>query len=280
MLLMVGKIASGLISISFFSLWLFRKWHYELFLVGHVLFALLALAGLIWHVTFLQEIWPRTGAYGAASLWACTSIFRLFRILYHGRAPVDVWKDKQVVRARVQLRRPLRLFPGCYFYLYFPNSPIRLCTRGHAMNAAFWSDTAGTMHSSELVFLMQKQDGINQLARSIKNFHNIYLDGPYGHDLGIQNYENVILAAKGIGIAAILPYALHLARRRLHDDTRRGQTDISQDVVSKDSLFRDTTRKVDIFWLLEDNTQQEWLRAELRILQKLDPNNVSLFNHG
>jgi len=38
------------------------------------------------------------------------------------------------------------------------------------------------------------------------------LDGPYGRNLCLERFENVVLAAKGIGIVGILPFALALAK--------------------------------------------------------------------
>jgi hypothetical protein len=41
-------------------------------------------------------------------------------------------------------------------------------------------------------------------------------------------------------------------------------------------LFCDVTRKVDIFWTLDNNSQGLWVQRHIEALKQLDPNNVSL----
>jgi hypothetical protein len=43
-------------------------------------------------------------------------------------------------------------------------------------------------------------------------------------------------------------------------------------------LFRDATRKVDIFWQLEDPRQMDIVKEHLQSLQSLDPDNVGTLN--
>ena len=95
------------------------------------------------------------------------------------------------------------------------------------------------------------------------------LDGPLGKDLRLQKYENVMLAAKGIGVTGVLPHALSLAQRRQHDNEAKKSE-------SGKVLYRDNLRKVNLFWKLEDNSGQEWIGQQLSDLQKLDPANVGL----
>ncbi|KAI1382561.1 uncharacterized protein F4822DRAFT_423475 [Hypoxylon trugodes] len=163
---------------------------------------------------------------------------------------------------QVQLRRPLKVYPGCYFYLYFPFAPFRFMIRGYPMNVAWWNvaDAEGSGYSSELLFLMHRRGTISNIAERDGGFRKTFLDGPYEQNLSLQEYENVILTAKGPGIVGVLPHALHLAGRRLHDDRQR------MGAPSSRTLHRGKTRKVDLFWILEDNSQQRWLHTELRIL--------------
>lgn len=206
----------------------------------------------------------------AAAFWFTTTVFRLSRTLYYGIAAVDVRADEQVVRAIVRPRRPLRVFPGCYFYLYFPAASFRSRFRGYPINVAWWNaDNPGSNYSSELVFLLYRQGTISNLAKMDKSFQRALLDGPYGRDLRLYEYENVILAAKGQGIAGVLSHALHLAGRRLYDKQMLEENPTGR------PPYLDKTRKVDLFWVLEDNSQQKWVREELRSLQNLDPYNVS-----
>ncbi|KAI1462864.1 hypothetical protein F4805DRAFT_12125 [Annulohypoxylon moriforme] len=264
-------VGSALITITILSLWFVRRAQYDLFLKAHVALSLLALGTAIWHVHLTNQSCPKVAIYCAASLWGFTIIFRFLRSLYYGLITVDTWQDKQALRMQVRLRRPTKVYPGSYFYLYFPVAPFRFKIRGYPMNVAWWNvaDVEGSGYSSELLFLIYHRGSVSSLAERDGNVRKIFVDGPYGQNLSLHEYENIILTAKGPGIVGIIPHALHLAGRRLHDERQR----VMEEAYSNHTLYRDKTRKVDMFWVLEDNSQQRWLHNELRTLQKLDPRN-------
>ncbi|KAH7010608.1 uncharacterized protein B0I36DRAFT_341756 [Microdochium trichocladiopsis] len=85
---------------------------------------------------------------------------------------------------------------------------------GYAMNVAWWDGPESSPASAaSLLLLMQARGQIAPLLSQDRRKHVVMLEGPYGHDLRLQQYENVSLAAKGVGIAGILPYALDLVSR-------------------------------------------------------------------
>ena len=47
-------------------------------------------------------------------------------------------------------------------------------------------------------------------------------------------------------------------------------------------LFKDTTRKVNLFWVLEHTSQDRWVKDKLKALQRLDSGKVGqpLSGHG
>ncbi|KAH7031036.1 uncharacterized protein B0I36DRAFT_117849 [Microdochium trichocladiopsis] len=136
---------------------------------------------------------------------------------------------------------------------------------GHAMNVAWWDISESSPASSvSLLLLMQARGQIASLLAQDVRQHSVMLEGPYRYDLRLQQYENVSLAAKGVGIAGILPNALDLVNRRRHDARVRSAE------ATRKVMFRDMTRRVDLFWVLDHNSQQKWLRQELKALQALD----------
>ncbi|KAK8121332.1 hypothetical protein PG999_005452 [Apiospora kogelbergensis] len=141
------------------------------------------------------------------------------------------------------------------------------------MTAVWWDGAERTGHSARVTFLMQRQGNVAILAKDEKQLQVAYLDGPYGHDLKLQEFENIFLAAKGIGIAGILPYAMDLAQRQRFDEQLVARTARAKESTPKEALFRDKTRRIDLFWVLDDNSQQKWMREELQALQNLDPRN-------
>ena len=255
-------------------------------------------------------------------------------------------------------RRPFKVFPGGYYYILHPG-PIFTYSpfSRHAMTAAWY--TPGRLVTDIKVTSVTMLVSNHSLRRPLwldKN-QNLRLLGPYGRDLGLSGYETVILTAKGIGIAGVLPLALSLAERKLHDNRIKGEyfsqnkdvknnkrsskesktlnpmeqnahddrttTSKNTERSSEDGktlvhsseqnvhdyrvkyendssrtgsldtergtgkqlvkrpvgrgasrLFRDATRKVDLFWELERNYQDEWVSGELKALQSMDPHNV------
>ncbi|GAB0139085.1 hypothetical protein EsDP_00007300 [Epichloe bromicola] len=123
----------------------------------------------------------------------------------------------------------------------------------------------------------------------LKEARKLTLDGPYGQDLNLHLYENVFLAAQGVGIAGVLPWALELAQRRHHDNEiryriqylaeeqakllreektafgdrleeirkRRNELMLERKTLRSKRLFLDATTKVVLFWTLEDNLQMD-----------------------
>jgi predicted ferric reductase len=124
-------------------------------------------------------------------------------------------------------------------------------------------DEAASPKAAKLHFLIESQDGLTSRLVKYRSVKGVYFSGPYGQDLHLDNYENVILVAQGIGIAGILPHALHLTRRHFHKNAayRRGLA----------------TRRVDIFWLLEENSQESWAAEYLLLLQSMDPQKVCMY---
>ncbi|KAK2609306.1 hypothetical protein QQS21_002087 [Conoideocrella luteorostrata] len=103
---------------------------------------------------------------------------------------------------------------------------------------------------------------------TMDEWKRVRLDGPYGKDHRLQNFETVLLTAKGMGIVGVLPFALHLAKRRRRDDDVRRKEARLRD--SNDPVFGDLSRRVDLIWWLEDNDQEVWVSKQLKRLQVLD----------
>lgn len=170
-----------------------------------------------------------------------------------------------------------------------------------------WHDPYDASRSvSSLTFLLSRHGSHGSAISRLRGGQSILLDGPYGQELGLQKFQNLILAAKGMGIAAILPLALSLALRRNYDNQirdkiqslskmdhqlRKQQDRVSgeqkdlltqkrKDVaverlnLSQECLNRDPVKKIILFWSLEANSQMEWVQKQLKSLQELDPENV------
>ncbi|KAH8749527.1 hypothetical protein F5883DRAFT_435732, partial [Diaporthe sp. PMI_573] len=89
--------------------------------------------------------------------------------------------------------------------------------------------------------------------------------GPFTQDLYLERYETVILIAKGLGIMGVLPLALSLTHRRIHDMKKKESAALSDDL----------TRKVALFWWIDQYEPNQRLLDHLNDLQLLDSNNVN-----
>lgn len=164
------------------------------------------------------------------------------------------------MRVEVRLRRTQTIRPGQHAYLSFSDMGLRQSITSHPYAIAWWDDS---MNATSLSFLVQPANGTSCDLIRRNSFGSVRIDGPYGKDLGLEKYENVILVAKGIGIAGIISYVRHLTYRKLstgkvHEAYRRGLI----------------TRKIDVFWVLEDNTQEDWMSEWISDLREKDSQKV------
>ncbi|PKK42014.1 hypothetical protein CI102_12844 [Trichoderma harzianum] len=244
----------------------------------------------------------------SCGFWLLTTIFRILRVLWSGHSGTIIQRsgDADALQLTVRLMHPMKLQPGCYFYIFFPAFWLKYDILQSYTAMAFWyppESSYGTI--TELTFLLSRRGNHAKAISQLREGQTILLDGPYGINYELQTYETAVLAAKGMGIAAILPLALSLAARRHHDDRVRENLgtlsqrnramlkEISsatgeelerlgkkkaelakerQKFLAK-KLYRDAVKKIILFWSLESNEQIALAQEQLVALQALDPNN-------
>lgn len=214
----------------------------------HIVLSTASLASLIWHVVVRQDVILRIPSILAGSLWISSRIWISLQIYFSavGASIKKVESFQGVTKIQLSCDRAVRIFPGSYFYI-FPAGTITEYDyfNGNRMVLVWYvSDTLQRARSVELLISKQRRGPWFAEQRCL-------LDGPYGHDLAFQHFDNVVLAAKGIGISGILPFALGLIERAEND-------------------MQDTTRTIFILWRLENNNQVEWVAPQLKRLRKRD----------
>ncbi|TVY66559.1 hypothetical protein Focb16_v009840 [Fusarium oxysporum f. sp. cubense] len=233
-----------------------------------------ALGGLVWHVCLQQDgkaripIFVSCGLLGGSHLYRWVWMF----ILGHTAGNVkNLWDDGNIMRLQLGTDKPVSVFPGCYFYLFFTGPlPFYDLFHGYAMMPV-WSnpDQYVTGQASDLTFLISRTVGHHRRSLgSIFPDSRLRLDGPYGKDLKLHTFETVVLTAKGLGISGILPFALHLAARKRNDNGLRDKSARLRD--SSEPVFGDLSRHVDLIWWLEHDDQDRWVHDQLRSLQEID----------
>ncbi|KEY72888.1 hypothetical protein S7711_11074 [Stachybotrys chartarum IBT 7711] len=116
---------------------------------------------------------------------------------------------------------------------------------------------------SELTFLCEKRHMI--IHRFLEDQTLVTMDGPYGKDIKLHKFSNVNLIAEGSGIAGIVPFALAIAERRYYDKQEKRK---EQRLTS---LHLDDTRKLTVFWAMDDNEHLYWATQQIDEIMDLDP---------
>ncbi|KAM7204417.1 hypothetical protein V8F33_001719 [Rhypophila sp. PSN 637] len=251
-----------------------RPWRY--FSGIHFLLSLVTLAGWAWHVLLLRRQIGKVLAMISCAIWLGTQLYRLLRIfIWRGsRGTITNCRDVgEAIFLEFELTYSARIFPGCYFYVFFPEpSPFYNRIRGYPMMPV-WGDQTEFFTGSvrNLAFLMMKEGNhgpsLACTARGLRN-PSVRLEGPYGTDLNLSEFETVTLVAKGIGITGILPFILYLAGRKLHND---------KSYDSKKELYQDKTTRIAVIWWLEHNNQEDLVKEQLQKLEtEIDPENTCL----
>lgn len=235
----------------------------------HILFCLGAISGLVWHVLMQKSSSSKISALVCCALWGGTHSYRFTRMFLLRRYVAKVNKRRQkddVIILTLAVHKPVPFYPGCYYYLFF-NGPLPFydLLHGYAM-MPFWVDSHDGR--AEISFLMSRTGSHCMSLAALNEGEFVRLDGPYGKDRRLYNYETVLLTAKGMGIVGALPFAFHLAERRRHDDNARKKEARLRD--SSEPVFGDLSRHVDLIWWLEHNEQEDWVARHLKKLQVVD----------
>lgn len=284
------------------------------FLWIHRVIALGAVGILFWHVLQVSSTIARILVAASCGFWLFTTVFRILKVLYSGHSGtiLQLYGDTEAVQLTIRLAHPIKLQPGCYFYIFFPAFWFKYDVLQSYTAMAFWYPPEDACRAvTEVTFLLSRRGNHGNAISRLREGQTILLDGPYGMDFGLQKYETVILAVKGMGIAATLPLALSLASRQHHDERVRdklqelsqkgkavvkqklaatadkdfevlvqNKTDLAKErrELSGRKLYRDSIKKIVLFWSLESNEQLSLAQQQLVALQALDPRNVCLIS--
>ncbi|KAK7920695.1 ferric-chelate reductase [Apiospora marii] len=267
---------------------------------AHTVIALSALSSAFWHVTVLPQASPATkgSILCACSLWAILTLARIFRIIYLGTSVTVAAQSRNgdMVRIQVDTKRRVLITPGSYFYLFcWGTLCVHDISQGRPLMAIPAGDDADAALKGALSLTFIVPIGSSPgLAKALRKGNRLILDGPYGQSPPLGSFENVILAARGSGILTALPMATFIASRKRCDNLSRSHllqvqersnmqttSDPESETRRMDEvprrLFRDLTRKIDIYWILDSNSDENWLAAQISQLQMLDADRALLF---
>uniref|UniRef100_A0A0B7KRG5 Ferric oxidoreductase domain-containing protein n=1 Tax=Bionectria ochroleuca TaxID=29856 RepID=A0A0B7KRG5_BIOOC len=276
----------GLLVILATSLVWLRTAQGRWFSLCHQVLAVVALAVLFWHVLCTSSIIGKV-IIGLSCFCSSVSLgYKGWKLLFPLSATIfqaRSYDESNIVTIEAELKQKgsLHVTPGSYFLISVRHHIPSVA----AVAVLCGSETNRTTSALKFIF---SESSWNRSLIALKPSDKISLDGPYGKDYGLENYENVMLLAKGIGIVGLLPLAVDLAERKYHDSDIQNQ--ILKHEAQRNELFRnrfeeweetrrdlerkrcflDATKKVVILWCLEDYSQMKPLTDELLKLKKLD----------
>lgn len=216
-----------------------QKLSYELFLLTHVLSAVICVYSL-WEHLPAKHLLPRlylyifTVIFGA--MLALEGAIVLIRngVFHHQCSRATMTCSVGMVHLRLHLARPFHIKPGQHINLWMPSVSLGACLQVHPFVVTSW--TAGPQSTLEL-FVQPRRGFTRDLLRlasrgSPGDDRWVMFSGPHGQAVPVDEYDNVLLVADGVGIVAQLPYL-----KRLIHGYHTGQV---------------MTRKIHLVWQISD----------------------------
>ncbi|EGY20836.1 ferric reductase transmembrane component 3 [Verticillium dahliae VdLs.17] len=161
---------------------------------------------------------------------------------------------EDAVHVHVRLSRPWNVRAGQYVYLTIPGASHTACFQSHPFYIAWWYRVDDDNY---IVLIAQKQKGFTERVFRIRDSRHsssyggrALIDGPYGKEMGLEFYDNVLLFATGIGIAGQLSHVAQLLR---------GYYDCGVQ-----------TKRVTLFWQVDAEIQLGWVADRMQQLLELD----------
>ena len=208
--------------------------------------------------------------YLSGLLWVMGTAYRFVRRRRVLAKVQSCESDSKWVELTVKCRSRISVFPGCYFYVYYPRRYGFKSLHLDAFVDNFPLPVAWIPEKSKgnlITFIISKD--LYQRGKSkgsdkskvepFKSGMEILLEGPYGHDVNATARTTTVLAAHGPGIIGLLSFASSQVR---HEKDREYQ------------VGRRGKRRLNLLWVLEHVSQQDVVGNKLRELQKIDLQSV------
>ncbi|KAM0269044.1 hypothetical protein ACHAQH_009849, partial [Verticillium albo-atrum] len=265
-------IASVLVAIPLSSF--IRRRAYEMFAATHSTLAVCAVVFIYLHIPSSHVLEsPKRYLVAVAGCLGLTWIVRLGLVLYRNvqfgspstqaaiRPITFALEESSIpledaVHIHIRLSRPWNVRAGQYVYLTVPGAGGASVAQSHPFYIAWWYRADDDFY---IVLIAQRRTGFTERVFHMKDTrHNsgtrggarALIDGPYGNEMNLDSYENVLLFATGIGIAGQLSHIAQLLKDYY-------------DLGAK-------TKRVTLFWQVDSEIQLGWVADRMKQLRELD----------
>lgn len=185
-----------------------RALAYEVFLVVHIVLALVSLITLYFHLQYTKQCF---GLYWTlVALWGFDRSMRLVRIYDSGLAKAICTETSPGI-LKIDVKQKTKFvdeFYGCYVFIYFRDRFFFWQSHPFTVIDYDWSDQS-------VKLLCKPQKGLSsKLLKEVQDAETndtvytvpVGIEGPYGRSINLPRFENIICFAGGIGITAIYSY--------------------------------------------------------------------------
>lgn len=172
--------------------------------------------------------------YIALVIYVLDRLLRFMRILY-GNFPghAGIHANENATQVSVRPLVPFKYKPGQYAYLY-------------TLRFNFWQANPFSVVQSDDSYYFFVAKKFNRVTKRIHAYAvnmqtaqaRVWIEGPYGISLPLDKYDNVLLLAGGIGVTAVMSYALHLHKKG-------------------------SNHKVSFYWVIHDRENVNWVASQL-----------------
>ena len=216
--LMLTQGASSLAFVILFSVSVFRRISYELFLRTHQALAALVVFA-VWRHLPSGSSFARVSLYVLVGLFLFLCIAQVVIVFYQngffrpGRAEAKLTHVYGAVRLRIQCRKPVQFQPGQYINLWMPSVSFWSFLQSHPFIVISWAEKP----QEYLDLFVEPRGGLTQklLSRAQKGgttHFPLLFSGPHGKSICMDDCDKILLVASDFGIAAQLPYLKRLIR--------------------------------------------------------------------
>ncbi|KAL6454245.1 LOW QUALITY PROTEIN: CFL1 Probable ferric reductase transmembrane component [Candida maltosa Xu316] len=240
----VSTVAGAIIMVQA-TLFLRRKW-YEVFLVIHIVMALLFVIGGWVHINYLGYEW---WVFTAIGLWGIDRIIRVCRIIAFGfpEADITIVSDETL---KIKIPRPSYWKPvaGGHIFIHFFRPDC------------FWESHPFTFAPSvedenTIVLYTKVKQGV---TRKLYNYlvHcpgrnakiTVGVEGPYGECCAAGKSQTAVFIAGGNGVPGMFSEVYHLAQ----------------------NMGKDSGKRIKLLWTIREYRSLNWMYEELDRLKDYD----------
>lgn len=236
-----------------------QRW-YETFLVVHIISAVFFIVGGYYHLYKMNAILPLNFFYATIAVWGFDRVVRFARLGFSNfgqRATIRSDSNMLIITAPVPKWWKLYKRPGLYTFIHFLHPHIFF--QSHPFTMAL-----NTTSPNELKLVCRVKDGVTKIINDLVLANEdgvlsspICLDGPYGHSVDFQQFDELLFIAGGVGVTAPFSYIQHL----LLSDVKRDQ-------------------RIRLLWAVRDVSAESWYEPELEFLRSYANVQVELFTGG